>query len=147
MFTYQILVEYVGTRFVGWQKQKNGFSVQELLQKVLKKITKKNIIVFGSGRTDAGVHALNQSAHFKTDYKINDKRNFIKSLNYFLSNFEVSILDIIKKKNNFHSRHSEKKRIYKYVIINRQSPLTFEKNKAWYLRKKLNTNMMRIRLY
>ena len=94
--TYQILIEYVGTRYVGWQKQKNGISVQEILQKVLKKLTKKDIIIFGSGRTDAGVHAIEQSAHFKTNYKINNKLNFIKLLNYFLLDYDISILNIIR---------------------------------------------------
>jgi|TARA_B110000444_G_C18832171_1_gene593838 tRNA pseudouridine38-40 synthase len=141
--TYQILIEYVGTRYVGWQKQKNGISVQEILQKVLKKLTKKDIIIFGSGRTDAGVHAIEQSAHFKTNYKINNKLNFIKSLNYFLLDYDISILNIIKRKNNFHSRHSAKKRMYKYIIINRQSSLSLEKNRAWYLRKKLNISLMK----
>ena len=80
---YQIILEYVGTKFVGWQIQKNGLSVQEILQKYLKKITKEKIIIYGSGRTDAGVHAKGQSAHFKMKYKIKDKKNFIKSLNFF----------------------------------------------------------------
>lgn len=140
---YQILIEYVGTKYVGWQKQKNGLSVQEILQKVIKKLTKKDIIIFGSGRTDAGVHAIEQSAHFKTNYKIDNKSDFIKSLNYFLLDYDISILNIIKRKNDFHSRHSAKKRIYKYIIINRQSNLSLEKNRAWYLRKKLNINTMK----
>ena len=140
---YQIILEYVGTKFVGWQIQKNGLSVQEILQKYLKKITKEKIIIYGSGRTDAGVHAKGQSAHFKMKYKIKDKKNFIKSLNFFLSTHEVSILNMKKKNNFFHARYSAKKRKYKYLIINRQSALTFEKNKAWHLRKKLNINLMK----
>jgi tRNA pseudouridine38-40 synthase len=133
----------VGTKFVGWQIQKNGLSIQEILQKNLKKITKEKIIIFGSGRTDAGVHAKGQSAHFKMNYKIKNKKNFIKSLNFFLSPYEISILDIKKKNESFHARHSAKKRKYKYLIINRQSALTFEKNKAWHLRKKLNIQLMK----
>ena len=70
MFTYQITIEYLGTNFVGWQVQKNGLSVQEILEKSLSKYLKDNIRVVGSGRTDAGVHASEQSAHFKTKYKI-----------------------------------------------------------------------------
>ena len=140
---YQIILEYVGTKFVGWQIQKNGLSVQEILQKYLKKITKEKIIIYGSGRTDAGVHAKGQSAHFKMKYKIKDKKNFIKSLNFFLSPHEVSILNMKKKNDFFHARYSAKKRKYKYLIINRQSALTFEKNKAWHLRKKLNINLMK----
>ena len=69
MYRYQILIEYVGTSFVGWQIQKNGLSIQEILEKVLSKFLKEKIKVYGSGRTDAGVHASEQSAHFKTKYK------------------------------------------------------------------------------
>ena len=83
MKKYQILIEYVGTNFVGWQIQKNGVSVQEVIQKALKKLTKKKILIYGSGRTDAGVHAVEQSAHFETDFIIKDKKIFVKSLNFF----------------------------------------------------------------
>ena len=77
MFTQQITVEYLGTNFVGWQIQKNGLSVQEVLEKVLSKCLKEKIKVIGSGRTDSGVHASEQSAHFKTKHKINDKLSLI----------------------------------------------------------------------
>ena len=97
MFTYQISVEYLGTNFVGWQIQKNGLSVQEVLEKILSKFLKDKIRVIGSGRTDAGVHASEQSAHFKTKYKIIDKNIFINSINFFLSKYSISILDIKKK--------------------------------------------------
>ena len=66
MITYQIMVEYLGTNFVGWQIQRNGLSVQEVLEKVLSRFLKDRIRVTGSGRTDAGVHASEQSAHFRT---------------------------------------------------------------------------------
>ena len=85
MFTYQIIVEYLGTNFVGWQIQKNGLSVQEVLEKVISKFLKDKIRVIGSGRTDAGVHASEHSAHFKTKFKIIDKNIFINSINFFLS--------------------------------------------------------------
>ena len=83
MFTHQIIVEYLGTNFVGWQIQKNGLSVQEVLEKVLSKFLKEKIRVIGSGRTDSGVHAKEQSAHFKTKQKIIDKNIFINSINFF----------------------------------------------------------------
>ena len=139
---YQILIEYEGTNFVGWQIQKNGLTVQEVIQKALKKITKKKIILFGSGRTDTGVHAIEQSAHFKTSYQIKNKLNFIKSLNFFLYKYNVSILDIKTKTNKFHARFDAKKRTYKYIIINRPSELALNKNRAWNVRKKLNTDLM-----
>ena len=117
MFTQQITVEYLGTNFVGWQIQKNGLSVQEVLEKVLSKCLKEKIKVIGSGRTDSGVHASEQSAHFKTKHKINDKNVFINSVNYFLSKYSVSILDIKKRQSKFHARHSANERVYKYFII------------------------------
>ena len=143
MFTYQIIVEYLGTNFVGWQIQKNGLSVQEVLEKVLSKFLKDKIRVIGSGRTDAGVHATEQSAHFKTKFKIIDKNIFINSINFFLSKYPVSILDIKKRPSKFHARHSASERIYKYFIINRRSSLVLEKNKAWHIKKKLDIKLMR----
>ena len=142
MFTYQINVEYLGTNFVGWQFQKNGVSVQEVLEKALSKFLKDKIKVIGSGRTDAGVHAKGQSAHFKTTRKINDSYNFINSMNFFLQKHSVSILNIKKRSKAFHARHSAKKRTYKYFIINRFSTLVLDKNKAWHVKKKLNIKVM-----
>tara|TARA_B100000676_G_C17905817_1_gene747217 strand:+ start:538 stop:759 length:222 start_codon:yes stop_codon:yes gene_type:complete len=69
MYRYQILIEYVGTYFVGWQKQKNGKSIQNTIQLILSRLLKEKIILYGSGRTDAGVHALEQSAHFDVKKK------------------------------------------------------------------------------
>jgi tRNA pseudouridine38-40 synthase len=143
MFKYQILVEYEGTGYVGWQIQKNGLSVQEIIQKALKKLIKKKITIFGSGRTDAGVHAIGQSAHFESSYLVKNKIRFIKSINFFLSGYSISILDIKKKQNSFHARHSAKKRTYKYNIVNRNALLALDKNRAWHLRKKLNIKLMR----
>ena len=143
MFTYQISVEYLGTNFVGWQIQKNGLSVQEALEKVLSKFLKEKIRVTGSGRTDAGVHANEQSAHFKTKNKIIDKNIFINSINFFLKKHPISVLSIKKKSNKFHARHSAKERIYKYFVINRSSSLVLEKNKAWHIKKSLDVKIMR----
>ena len=143
MFTYQIIVEYLGTNFVGWQIQKNGLSVQEALEKVLSKFLKEKIRVTGSGRTDAGVHANEQSAHFKTKHKIIDKNIFINSINFFLKKYPISVLSIKKKSNKFHARHSAKERIYKYFVINRSSSLVLEKNKAWHIKKSLDVKIMR----
>ena len=143
MFTYQISVEYLGTNFVGWQIQKNGLSVQEVLEEVLSKFLKDKIRVIGSGRTDAGVHASEQAAHFKTKHKIIEKNTFINSINFFLNKHPVSILGIKKRTNRFHARHSANERIYKYFIINRRSSLVLEKNKAWHIKKKLDVKIMR----
>ena len=98
MFNYQIIIEYDGTNFVGWQKQKNGPSIQQAIEKTFTKILKEKITLFGSGRTDSGVHATGQSAHFLTKFKINNKLLFLNSINFFLNKKKISVLNIIKKK-------------------------------------------------
>ena len=142
MYNYQILVEYDGTKFVGWQIQKNGLSIQEILQKAIRKITKSKPSIFGSGRTDAGVHSVGQSAHFKIKNRIKNLKNFTKSINFFISKYSISVLKTVKKPINFHARHSAVKRTYKYYIINRKSPLSLDKNRAWHVKKKLDIKLM-----
>ena len=84
MFSYQIIVEYDGTEYVGWQIQKNGLSVQEVIQKTLAKVLKQKITLYGSGRTDSGVHAIGQSAHFILKKEIKDEFLFLSTINFFL---------------------------------------------------------------
>jgi len=143
MYRYQILIEYVGTSYVGWQIQKNGNSIQKTIQLALSKILGKKIILYGSGRTDAGVHAVEQSAHFDIKNKIQNIDRTIKSLNFFLNNKMISIIKIKKKNFNFHARHSAKKRIYLYIIQNRLSPSTINKDREWHIRKKLDINLIK----
>ena len=143
MYRYQILIEYVGTSYVGWQIQKNGNSIQKTIQLALSKILGKKIILYGSGRTDAGVHAVEQSAHFDIKNKIQNIDRTIKSLNFFLNNKMISIIKIKKKNTNFHARHSAKKRIYLYIIQNRLSPSTINKDREWHIRKKLDINLIK----
>ena len=97
MFRYQILIEYVGTNFRGWQVQKKGKTIQGLIQQKISKILKEKIILIGSGRTDTGVHAIGQSAHFECKTKIENFNKFLKSTNHFLNRELVTILKIKKK--------------------------------------------------
>ena len=145
MFNYLIKIEYDGTKFVGWQYQKNGQSIQEKIERAIKKILfyKKRIKIDGAGRTDKGVHALCQYANFKIRKEIKDKKKFISSLNFFLQKDLISILEIKKKKLDFHSRHSAKERIYEYLIINREGSLSIYRNKAWHIKQKLNIKLMK----
>jgi len=139
---YQIIIEYDGTNYNGWQFQKNGSSIQNEIEKALWKLLKRKIRVIGSGRTDAGVHAVGQSANFFCD-KIENNKKFLNSLNYFLSKKNISISSIKKKNLNFHSRFDAKKRTYKYIIVNRKNFLVLDKNRAWLVKKKLNVNYMK----
>ena len=98
VYNYLIKVEYDGTKFVGWQYQKNGKSVQEKLEKILKKLLKDKIKVIGAGRTDKGVHASGQYANFKTIVNIRNNNKFLNSANHFLKKDLISIININKKK-------------------------------------------------
>ena len=143
MHRYQIIIEYVGTNFVGWQIQSKGKSIQKLIQTKLSKLLNEKISIIGSGRTDSGVHAIEQSAHFDYKKKILDLNKFIKSMNYFLNNKDISIINIKKKNLNFHARFSAKQRIYKYIIFNRLSRPSIEKERGWHIIKKLDINLMK----
>ena len=143
MHRYQILVEYVGTKFIGWQKQLKGKSIQKEIENNLSKLLKQKIIIYGSGRTDAGVHAIEQSAHFDSNFKIQEIKKLIKSLNFFLNPKKISIINIYKRKKKFHARYSAKERIYKYFIINRLAASTLENERAWHIRKKLDVKLLK----
>jgi len=143
MHRYNILIEYVGTLFVGWQIQKKGNSVQKTIQSSLSKLLKQKIKLYGSGRTDAGVHALEQSAHFDVKNKIQNIEKLIKSLNFFLNKKMISVINIKKKNINFHARHSAKERSYIYLIQNRFSPSIINKDRGWHIRKKLDLKLIK----
>ena len=143
MHRYNILIEYVGTNFIGWQIQPKGKSIQKSIQKKLSKLLKEKIILVGSGRTDAGVHAIEQSAHFDCEKKIQNLDKFLKSINHFVNNMCISIINIKKKNLNFHARFSAKQRIYKYVIFNRLSCPSIEKDRGWHIIKKLDVLLMK----
>ncbi len=142
MQRYKIKIEYEGTPFVGWQFQKNGQSIQEVLQKAIFKFSKEKVTVIGAGRTDSGVHALGQTAHFDLKKRIN-KKKILPAINQNIENNSVTVLKIDKANKKFHARHDAKKRTYRYLIVNRQSPLALQKNKAWHIRKKLDLLSMK----
>ena len=143
MFRYQILIEYVGTSFRGWQIQKKGKTIQGLIQEKISKLLKQKITLYGSGRTDTGVHAIEQSAHFDSKNRLFQTNKFLKSINHFLNKEGVTILKIRKRNNNFHARFSAKMRIYKYIIINRISGPVLDKEKGWNVMKKLDLEKMK----
>ena len=143
MARYQLLIEYVGTDFRGWQIQKKGSTIQGLIQEKLTKLLKEKIILNGSGRTDTGVHAIQQSAHFDCKNEIIDLIKFLKSINHFLNDKGIAITKIKKRSNKFHSRFSAKQRIYKYIIFNQISEPVIEKKRGWHVRKPLNLELIK----
>ena len=143
MYRYQILIEYMGTGFVGWQIQSKGRSIQKLIQTKLSKLLKEKILLIGSGRTDSGVHAIAQSAHFECKKEIQNLNKFLKSVNHFVNDMNVSIISIKKRNINFHARFSAKQRVYKYVIFNRLSRPSIEKGRGWHIIKELDVSLMK----
>ena len=143
MYNYLIKIEYDGTKFVGWQYQKNGISIQEKIETALKKIFKTKIRINGAGRTDKGVHAFGQFANFLLKKKIEDKNKFLNSINFFLRKDLISIIKIKGKKLSFHARHHAKVRIYEYQIVNRQGSLSIDKDKSWHLKRKIDVNLLK----
>ncbi len=143
MFRYQILIEYLGTNFRGWQVQKKGKTIQGLLQDKISKLLKEKIILLGSGRTDTGVHAIEQSAHFDCKNQIKGFDRFLKSINHFLNKHDVTVLKIKKRNKNFHARFSARIRIYKYIIINRLGGLVLEKDRGWHIMNELDLSAMK----
>ena len=135
MKRYKIIIEYDGTPFVGWQKQENGQSVQECIELSLKKIFEEEIVIFGAGRTDSGVHAMGQVAHFDIHNKDLETYVIKNALNDHLRPFPISILQVNEVDENFHARFNAIQRKYLYRIINRKSPLTIEKGRAWQVHK------------
>ena len=143
MFNYLIKIEYNGSKFVGWQYQKNGISIQEKIEKALKKIFNTKIRINGAGRTDKGVHAYGQFANFLIKKKIDDKKKFLDSINFFLGKNLISIIEVMKKNEEFHARHQAKERIYEYQIVNRHGSLSLDKLKAWHIKKKIDLNKLK----
>jgi len=139
---YKIIIEYDGTPFVGWQKQENGLAVQECIEESIFQLFEERTSVYGAGRTDTGVHAMGQVGHFDINEKYLDPLTVTNGLNNYLKPNPVSIINTEKVDDSFHARFSAKERKYIYRIINRSSPLTFEKNRAWHVFKDLNLDKM-----
>jgi len=141
MRNIKLLIEYDGTNYCGWQRQPNGITIQEIMENALFKITSEKTAIIASGRTDSGVHALGQVANFKTDSRIDDT-SFLKAFNSLLPK-DIVVKDAATVDDNFHSRHSAKSKIYKYCILNRSYPSSFEYRYSWLIRQPLYVDAMK----
>ena len=112
---YLIRFKYDGTKFHGFQRQKDLKNVQSTLENTLSKYLDENIVIKGAGRTDAGVHALDQCAHFDTNRSLND--SLVKKINQEMSN-DLEIISYEVVPNDFHARHSVKEKTYVYKLVN-----------------------------
>ena len=138
----RLLLEYEGTRYSGWQFQTNHVSIQGVLESKLHKITKKKTRVIGSGRTDAGVHAEGQVAHFLTSSTMTTKE-FLKALNSLLP-ADIVVKKVEEAKPDFHAQISATRKTYRYTILNRDYPSALQGRFAHYIAiPTLNVKAMR----
>ncbi|MFL2660727.1 MAG: tRNA pseudouridine(38-40) synthase TruA [Alphaproteobacteria bacterium] len=140
----KLTIEYDGSDYIGWQKQKKGKSIQEEIEKSLSQLFQEKIKVFGAGRTDSGVHAIDQVAHFDVS-KINiNKEKIALAMNHILRKTanKISILKAEEVPMTFDSRFSVKKKTYLYKIFNRQIRSFLIEKRAWFVPKRLNILLM-----
>jgi tRNA pseudouridine38-40 synthase len=131
MRNIRLLVEYDGTAYCGWQRQKNGLSIQQLLEESICRITGEESRVIGSGRTDAGVHALGQVAHFHTASRL-DERNLRMGINSLLP-ADIAVREAREVDPSFHARYDVKSKVYIYRICNRPVRPALERHRAWFI--------------
>lgn len=144
MARYKITVEYDGTTLVGWQKQDEGNSVQAYLENALFDFSAVRTEIFAAGRTDAGVHALAQVAHFDLETSM-DLYHLREAFNAKLreANAPVAVVDIEIVPNTFHARFSAKKRAYLYRLLNRRARSVLLENRVWHVNYPLDIEKMR----
>ncbi|MHA1558644.1 MAG: tRNA pseudouridine(38-40) synthase TruA [Alphaproteobacteria bacterium] len=140
-YRYKIYIEYNGMKFHGWQSQKDIVTVQDTIEKAIFSLTGEKIILEGAGRTDKGVHAIGQVAHFDLSKKWSLKK-LLGGLNFYLHDINATIVDVKEANFNFHARFSAKYRVYEYYILNRSAPPALHKHKVWHVPKKLNIKAM-----
>ncbi len=136
----KLIIEYLGTGYHGWQVQDNAQTVQAEMEKAVHRITGEEVRVTGAGRTDAGVHALGQVAHFDTHSKIPAEK-FQDALNAVLP-ADVAVLSSGKAESGFHARFSSVSKTYEYRILNQRPRSPVMENRAWHIRDKLNISKM-----
>lgn len=132
MTRYKLTLEYDGTPFTGWQRQASSPSVQMALEDAVFAFCSERVTVFGAGRTDSGVHALGQVAHF--DIARDTNTGTVRdALNYYLGDVPVAVLVVEVVGGDFDARRSASARVYRYRILNRRPPPVLEKNRVWWL--------------
>lgn len=136
----KLLIQYDGTNYFGWQKQKREPTVQGVLEEVLSKILKKSVKVRGSGRTDTGVHALGQVATFKADFKISIL-TLKKAINCLLP-ADIRVIDAQEVSEDFHPQYSVKKKSYVYYVCLDELCSCFVQRYVWHFPRDLDFNAM-----
>lgn len=141
MKRWKITIEYDGGPFVGWQRQNSGLSVQQCLEEAATALCGSPTSVYGAGRTDAGVHALGQVAHFDTEKPLRADQ-FRDGLNFHLKNNPITILSAEEAEPGFHARFSAIGRAYRYRILNRRTRPAIDAGRVWHVIRPLDAEAM-----
>ncbi|MGG7143925.1 tRNA pseudouridine(38-40) synthase TruA [Clostridium nigeriense] len=140
MRNIKLTLEYDGTNYLGWQKQKVGTTLQGALEEAIKLLTNEEVEVTGSSRTDAGVHAKGFVANFKTNSKIPAEK-YREAINHKLPD-DIIILKSEEVEEEFHSRYDAKGKTYSYSILNRDIPSAIYRNYLYHVKRKLDVEYM-----
>jgi len=143
MTRWKVTIEYDGAGFVGWQRQENGLGVQQALEKAVEKFAQQRVELFGAGRTDSGVHALGQVAHFDLDKDV-DAATVRDALNYHSKPHPVVVLDAEAVDDEFHARFSARSRHYLYRILTRRSAPALDAGRVWHVSLPLDADAMHL---
>lgn len=141
MRNFKMIVEYDGTAYCGWQRQENGLTIQQVLEEAIQLITGEKVTVIGSGRTDAGVHALNQVAHFKSNSRL-PVNNIYRGMNSVLPP-DIVVKELEEVTDDFHAQHDVKSKVYVYKICNQRLRPVLGRNYFWFIRFPLDLEVMR----
>ncbi len=140
MTTFKLTIEYDGTTFSGWQRQDDRPTIQEELETVLSKILNQKIRIHGSGRTDAGVHAMGQVAHFKAETRLAPGQ-ILSGVNSLMRH-PIVLRDCVRAAADFHAQYQARSKEYRYYILNRPTPKAVGRNFCWHVIRTLDTDVM-----
>ena len=142
MTRYKVILEYDGTDLIGWQENRQGPSVQSILSDAIFSFCGARPNIVGAGRTDAGVHAIAMAAHFDLPGE-NTAQTVMRALNFYLANKPVSVIDAEIVDDNFNARFDCVARHYVYIVLNRSAMPVLDKNRVWWVPRKLNVAAMK----
>jgi tRNA pseudouridine38-40 synthase len=141
MNRYKITIEYDGSHYYGWQRQESLKTIQGTIEEAIFKFSGQKTQLFAAGRTDAGVHALGQVAHFDLEVDF-PPRKITEAINFYLKKEYAIILDTQIANHDFHARFSAKQRSYNYIILNRNIASPLDRLRVWHIRHQLDTDVM-----
>jgi tRNA pseudouridine38-40 synthase len=142
MTRWKLTIEYHGGPYCGWQRQDGQPSIQQEIEEAIRKFSQTEVRIQGAGRTDTGVHALGQVAHFDLEYRPIAGFDLAKAINAHLKPQPIAILNAEEADAEFHARFHATNKLYRYKIVNRRTPLAVDQGLAWQYWRPLDDRAM-----